>query len=166
VTVLVVSFVVAFLLAAYLTWTAGRVERLHGRCAAARASLDAQLVRRAAAAAALARDHDDALGERADLLRGAAQAALAAGEDAREVAESDLTRELRHVPWGATDPVLAEVVSASSRMTLARQIYNDSVRDTVALRRRRLPRALRFGSRYPWPRYFDMDDTPPGRRSG
>ncbi|MCW2611535.1 MAG: hypothetical protein JWM15_2781, partial [Cryptosporangiaceae bacterium] len=50
-TVVIVSFLVAFVVAAYLTWTAGRVERLHDRCAAARASLDAQLVRRAAAAA-------------------------------------------------------------------------------------------------------------------
>jgi hypothetical protein len=158
VTVVIVSFLVAFVVAAYLTWTAGRVERLHDRCAAARASLDAQLVRRAAAAAALARDHAEVLGERAHLLRGAAQAALDAGEDGRELAENDLTRELRHVPWSGTEPVLADVVTASSRTTLARHIYNDAVRDTLALRRRRLPRALRFGAKHPWPRYFDIDD--------
>jgi hypothetical protein len=165
VTVLIVSFLVAFVLAAYLTWTAGRVERLHDRCVAARASLDAQLVRRAAAAAALARDHAHALGERAGLLAGAAQAALDADEGTREVAENDLTRELRHLPWSAAEPVLADVSAASRRMTLARHIHNDVVRDTLALRRRRIPRALRLGARHPWPRYFDIDDTPPGRPS-
>jgi hypothetical protein len=165
VTALVVSFLVAFVVAAYLTWTAGRVERLNDRCTAARASLDAQLVRRAAAAAALAREHAGTLGERAGLLANAAQAALDAGEEDREVAENDLTRELRHLPWSSAEPVLADVSAASGRMTLARQIYNDAVRDTLALRRRRVPRALRLGAEHPWPRYFDIDDTPPGSSS-
>jgi hypothetical protein len=163
VTYLVWSFLAAFVVAAYLSWTAARLDRLHDRCSSARASLDAQLVRRAAAAAALARDHAPALGERAGLLRRAAQAAHDADDDGREVAENDLTRELRHLPWAGNDPLLAEVGSASSRMTLARHIYNDTVRDTLALRRRRLPRALRLSAGRPWPRYFDIDDSPPGR---
>ena len=162
-TYLVVSFLAAFLLAAYVTWTAARLDRLHDRCAAARASLDAQLVRRAAAASALARDHAGVLGERADLLRAAAHAALDAGDDGRELAETDLTRELRHLPWSAVEPVLADVGAASGRVTLSRHIYNDAVRDTLALRRRRFPRALRLSAGRPWPRYFDIDDTPPGR---
>jgi hypothetical protein len=163
VTYLVVSFVAAFLVAAYVTWTAARQDRLHDRCAAARASLDAQLVRRAAAASALARDHAGALGERAALLRSAAEAALDADDDGREVAENDLTRELRHLPWSAAEAPLADVGAVSGRVTLARHIYNDAVRDTLALRRRRLPRALRLSAGRPWPRYFDIDDTPPGR---
>ena len=165
-TYLVWSFLAAFVVAAYISWTAARLDRLHDRCSSARASLDAQLVRRAAAAAALARDHAPALGERAGLLRRAAQAALDADDDGREVAENDLTRELRHLPWAGNDPLLAEVGSASSRMTLARHIHNDTVRDTLALRRRRLPRALRLSAGRPWPRYFDIDDSPPGRLPG
>jgi hypothetical protein len=163
VTWLIVSFAVAFLVAAYVTWTAGRLDRLHDRCAAARASLDAQLVRRAAAAAALARDHADELGGRAALLAGAAEAALRADEDGRELAENDLTRELRHLPWTATAPPMGDVATAAARMTLARHIHNDAVRDTLALRWRRLPRALRLSASRPWPRYFDIDDSPPGR---
>jgi hypothetical protein len=160
---LVISFLVAFLVTAHITWTAARLTRLHDRCVAARASLDAELVRRAAAAAALARDHAGELGERASLLRAASAAALDSAGQAREVAENDLTRELRQVPWVTTDPVLAAVAAASSRMTLARQIHNDAVRDTLGLRRRRLPRALRLSARRPLPEYFDIDDSAPGR---
>jgi hypothetical protein len=160
---LIVSFLIAFFAAAYVTWTAGRLQRLHDRCSAARASLDAQMVRRAAAAAALARDHAAGLGERAELLAAAAQTALHSGEEGREVAESDLTRELRHLPWVGTEPAMADVLAAAGRMTLARQIYNDAVRDTLSLRHRRLPRALRLSAGRPWPKYFDIDDTPPGR---
>ena len=45
---------VAFLLGFYVTWTAGRLDRLHARVDASWAALDAQLVRRAAAARAVA----------------------------------------------------------------------------------------------------------------
>ena len=162
-TYLVLGLLAGVLVVAYVSWTAARLDRLHDRCVAARASLDAQLVRRAAAASALARDHAGALGERAGLLRRAAQLALDAGDDGREVAENDLTRELRHVPWDAADGAMADVAAAASRMMLARHIYNDAVRDTLALRGRRLPRALRLSAGRPWPRYFDIDDTPPGR---
>ena len=37
------------LLATYVTWLAGRIDRLHARSAAARVALEAQLVRRATA---------------------------------------------------------------------------------------------------------------------
>ena len=42
------------LLILYVTWTAGRLDRLHARVDAAAAALDAALVRRAAAARAVA----------------------------------------------------------------------------------------------------------------
>ncbi|WP_163570284.1 hypothetical protein [Fodinicola feengrottensis] len=48
-------------------------------------------------------------------------------------------------------------------MLVARQIYNDAVRDSLALRRRRLPRALGLAGHTPAPRYFDIDDSLPGR---
>ena len=41
---------VVALVATYLTWLAGRVDRLHARAGAASRALDAHLVRRAAAA--------------------------------------------------------------------------------------------------------------------
>jgi Tfp pilus assembly protein PilO len=140
---------VVVLVATYVTWIAARLDRLHARAAAAQAALDAHLVRRAAAAAELA----DSLsrGE----LRQAARAALDAVPDERELAENDLTRELRRVPQ--SDGV-GGVVEASRRVALTRQMHNDSVRDALSVRRRPLVRLLRLARRHPAPRYFDVDD--------
>jgi hypothetical protein len=137
------------LVATYVTWIAARLDRLHARAAAAQAALDAHLVRRAAVAAEVA----EALGR--GELRQAARAALEAVPDERELAENDLTRELRRIP--ATDGT-AGVLDASRRVALARQVHNDSVRDALAVRRRRLVRLLRLARRHPAPRYFDVDD--------
>jgi Tfp pilus assembly protein PilO len=137
------------LIATYVTWIAARLDRLHARAAAANAALDAQLVRRAAAAAELA----DSLG-RGDLRR-FARAALEAVPEERELAENDLTRELRRVPLADE---AGGVVEASRRVALNRQVHNDSVRDALAVRRRPLVRLLRLARRHPAPRYFDVDD--------
>lgn len=154
--------VLVLVVAAYVTWTAGRIDRLHDRCAAARSALDAQLVRRAATAAALAHDRADELGSAAGKLHGTATQALDSEERFREATENDLTRSLRELPWpvGATE--IAEVSLASRRMAIARHIYNDAVRDTRGLSGRRLPRLLRLGSGRELPLYFDIDDSPPG----
>jgi hypothetical protein len=140
------------LVATYVTWMAARVDRLHARAAAAQAALDAHLVRRAAAAAELA----DALGR--GELRAAARAALDAEPEDRELAENDLTRELRQVPTDEGSPALATMVAISRRVALTRQVHDDSVRDTLAVRRMRLVRALALTRRHPEPRYFDVDD--------
>jgi hypothetical protein len=42
-------------------------------------------------------------------------------------------------------------------VALARRFYNDAVRDTHALRRRRLTRLLRVHASRPLPRFFDID---------
>jgi hypothetical protein len=146
----VVALVV--IIATYVTWTAGRVDRLHARAAAAQAALDAHLVRRAAAAGELA----DALGDPG--LRQLARAARAARADERELAENDLTRALRGLSEERDGAELAEVVAASRRVALARQVHNDLVRDALAVRRRRLVRLLRLSRRHAEPRYFDVDD--------
>jgi len=49
---------------------------------------------------------------------------------------------------------------------LARRFYNDAVRDTAALRQRRLPRLLRLHASRPLPRYLDIDDRPGGVVAG
>src|SRR5688500_5562543 len=88
----VVSVVMAVVLVAtYVTWTAERVDRLHARAVAAFSALDANLVRRAAAALELGERRADAE------LQATAKAALAAHPDDRELAENDLTRALRTV---------------------------------------------------------------------
>jgi hypothetical protein len=137
---------VVVLVATYITWTASRVDRLHARAAAASATLDAHLVRRAAAALALAE-----AGQIADLVY-AARIALDAQPEDREAAENDLTRHLRTIE--ATEPV----VSASRRVALARQVHNDVVRDALAMRRRIWVRAFRLARKHPVPTYFDVDD--------
>ena len=139
------------LIATYVTWIAARLDRLHARAAAAHAALDAQLVRRAAAAAQLA----DTLG-RGDL-RQVARAALDAVPEDRELAENDLTRELRGIPLDGAAPVAA-MISTSRQVALTRQVHNDSVRDALAVRHRPLVRLLRLARRHPAPRYFDVDD--------
>jgi len=162
VTYLVIAFVLVVAIAAYVAWTAGRLDRLQARCLAARSALDAQLVRRAAAGVALAHDRAGELGPVVPELLAVATRALEADELSREAAENDLTRCLRELPWSADAPELADVSSAGQRMTIARHIYNDAVRDTLALRGRRVPRALRLGSGSPRPEYFDIDDSLPG----
>ncbi|MFI5912757.1 hypothetical protein [Dactylosporangium sp. NPDC051541] len=145
----VVALVVA--VATYVTWLAARVDRLHARAAAAYATLDAHLVRRAAAAVALA--------EAAQLptLMYAAKIALDAQPDDREVAENDLTRHLRS-GFVLEQDVEETLVQVSRRVALARQVHNDVVRDALASRRFRLVRLFRLARKHPIPAYFDVDD--------
>jgi hypothetical protein len=149
---------VVVLVATYLTWIAARVDRLHARAAAAASALDAQLVRRAALATTLAKELA-ATGKNDELaahLHAAAHLAIEAGPDDREAAENDLTRALRAaIP--APEPA-DELVVASRRVALARQIHNDLVRDARAARRRKLVRVLRLTRKHGEPRYFDVDD--------
>jgi hypothetical protein len=153
-----VLLLVALLLSGvYLSWTAGRLDRMHARVDAAWAALDAQLARRAAAAIALVPLLPVAEG---GLLAAAAHASLHAGDDGREVIENDLSRALRTaapaLPPG-TD--LGELQSAVTRVGLARSFHNAAVKDTRALRLRRLPRAFRLAGRRSLPTYFEIDDT-------
>jgi hypothetical protein len=143
---------VVMLVATYLTWTAARVDRLHGRAYAAYAALDAQLVRRAAAASAVA----EAV-QLPDLMY-AARIALDAHSDERDIAENDLTRQLRGVVDGPDTTAFADLVAVSRRVALARQVHNDVVRDALAVRHRPLVRVLRLARKHPRPAYFDVDD--------
>ncbi|GAA2527419.1 hypothetical protein [Pilimelia columellifera] len=137
------------LVALYLAWTAGRVDRLHARAQAAERALSAHLLRRAAAAAVLA--------ERQAIpdLYAAARAALDAEADERGAAENDLTRELREAVDGAPDEAMRAVCR---RAALARQMHTDLVRDALGARRRRLVRVLGLARRHECPAYFDIDD--------
>lgn len=153
---------VTVLLASYVTWTAGRLDRMHARVDAAWAALDAQLVRRAAAARALLPLLP--AGPESAALERAASAALEAGEAGREVVENDLSRALRAawplLPAGSeAEQAVAELETAATRVGLARSFHNSAVVDTRALRRRRLPRALRLAGHRAVPAFFDVDDT-------
>ncbi|HEU4421568.1 MAG TPA: hypothetical protein VFR67_03395, partial [Pilimelia sp.] len=150
------------LVATYLTWLAGRVDRLHARAASASRALDAHLLRRAAAAAVLAEESGG------PGLYAAAREALDAGPDDREAAENDLTRQLKaaRASGGALRTLVSEapdgagdgVVAASRRVAVARQVHTDLVRDALAVRRHPVVRLLRLTRRHRRPAYFDIDD--------
>lgn len=158
--VIIAAVAVTVVLFAWVSWTASRVDRLLDRTTHARSSLDAQLVRRAAALQALASRSE--LGpEVQQRLLALAAASLDADASTREAAENDLSRALRELPAGADPALLEDLTEAARRVVLARRFYNDAVRDTVSLRRRRLPRLFRMGGREPLPAFFEIDDALP-----
>ncbi|MGH3319954.1 MAG: hypothetical protein ACRDN9_07205 [Streptosporangiaceae bacterium] len=165
------SFAVLVLLGFYVSWRATRLDRLHQRVEAARAALDAALVRRSAVALELAASRllDPATSL---LLAGAAHDARAAAPEPRELAESDLSRALRAAfdqPETRTAlttrqggaELLREFDAAARKTVIARRFYNDAVRDARALRGRRMARLLRLAGRAPVPPFFEIDDSPP-----
>ena len=170
---LVVAVVVGILLSMWVTFTLTRLDRLHARVDAARASLDAQLVRRAAAVQQAVRSADATLTpaarETADAVSHAALgAAQAPTAGQRENAENAVGRVLAGlVGDGIVDGVAAaELREAAARVQVARRFYNDAVRDTRALRARRMPRLFRLAGRVPMPQFFDIDDTLPPEMPG
>ncbi|MFD9127882.1 hypothetical protein [Kitasatospora sp. NPDC059571] len=165
------SIAAVVLFAVYLSWTAGRLDRLHARIDAARASLDAQLVRRASVAQELATS--SLLDPAASLLLyDASHAARQAEDEHREVAESDLSLALRAVfadpeqitalleaPGGKE--AVTDLTAAVRRVPMARRFHNDAVRAARAVREHRLVRYFRLAGRAPFPMAFEMDDEPP-----
>ena len=157
----------------YISWRAGRLDRMHTRMETARASLDLALVRRSSVALELA--SSGLLDPAASLvLADSAHAARSARTD-RELAESDLTRSLRALlgqpEFRASlagrdhaDELLAELEAAAHQVFLARKFYNSAVETTIAARRRPLARAFRLAGNAPRPEFFEIDDslTPPG----
>jgi hypothetical protein len=153
---------VLLLLLAWTAWTLVRLRRLEQRVDRAWTGLDAQLQRRAGLAATVARYGGPELGEGpAHRLAAAVAGARAPAAGDRELAENGLGRELQALPAelpGVPAEVAADLRETATRVGLARRFYNDAVRDTHALRRRRLTRLLRLRARRPAPRYFDIDD--------
>ncbi len=163
----------------YLSSTAGRLDRLHHRIETAVAALDAQLLRRTAAAQDLASsgflDPASAL-----LLSSAAQGTLTAGpldHDARTVAESELTSALAAVlddpeviddirgeaapDEELADQLLEELALACRRTEFARRFHNDVVRSCTQVRVKRVCRWFRLAGHTPMPSTIDFDDAPP-----
>ncbi len=159
------------LVALYLRGLAGRLDRLHVRVDAARDALDAQLVRRTAAALELA--HAGLLDPATSvLLAEEAYGAQTAEVSDRARSESELTGALHaSIPDAQTVDVLAASArgadlldalrTSCAQVVLARRFYNDAVRATQGLRDRRLVRWLHLAGTAPYPRSFEMDDLPP-----
>jgi hypothetical protein len=155
----------------WLSWTANRLDRMHHRIDVARATLDAQLLRRSGATLELA--STEALDPPSRLLLlDAAHEARSARPDAVEVAESQLSQALRAV-FGRSedvavlreDPAVSalvdELVERCATVELARRFHNDVVVSARALRSRRRVRWFRLAGHAPDLRTVDLDDVPP-----
>ena len=163
---LLAGAVALLVLIVWTGWTLVRLRRLEARVGRAWRALDTQLRRRAGLAGELARTCPSAVGEdRAlGLARAAADARNPAAGD-RETVENALGRALRDLPDdlpGVPPALIDDLAGTAVRVGLARRFYNDAVRDTRALRRRRLSRALRLHAARPLPRFFDIDERTDG----
>ena len=169
---LVLAVVVAILLTMWVTFTLTRLDRLHARVDAAEAALDAQLVRRAAAvrhladapASRLTPAERAAYGTAAQRIVAHGAVDVPATSGRRQGVENAMGRavtELLALP-GPLDPAAeGELREAAARVLIARRFYNDAVRDTRALRGRRMPRLLHLAGHRAEPDFFDIDDTLP-----
>ena len=154
------------LTAGWVAFTATRLDRLHVRVDATFAALDAALVRRAAALSRVVEvagpdlEHDQAVAlstsaERARTAVGGwrAHAENQVGKSVNEVAE------LRSQLPARVDGPVHELSESGMRVLMARQFYNDAVRDTRALRTRRVARLLHLAGHRDLPDFFDIDDS-------
>lgn len=173
---LVVAGVLAVLV--WLTWSrANRLDRLHRKVSATRATLDTQLVRRAAVAAELAGSGrlDPVTGV---LLADGAFEALGidrwdeAEEGRREEVESGLTAILRttlddpdEVAAIRAEPIgvalLDDLAQAWYRVQLARRFHNEAVAQAQRVRRKLVVRAVRLAGHAPMPHTIEIDDSWP-----
>ena len=164
---LIFAVAVAILLTMWVTFTLTRLDRLHARVDAAQATMDAQLVRRAAALLHVAESADSGVpdelrGGYDDIAKRALDAAQEEGErQDTENAVGRAVRELAALPEPLRRDAAEELTEAAARVLIARRFYNDAVRDTKALRGRRMPRLFRLAGHRPLPEFFDIDDSPP-----
>ncbi|WCZ32627.1 hypothetical protein CMASS_05930 [Corynebacterium massiliense DSM 45435] len=152
--VAVVAAVAVTCLALWAYFTAQRLNSLHIRTDAARASLQAVLDRRAAVVAALLPGDPNA-----QRVASAAEATALDPADfsARAERESAVTEVTRcHL-----EPPPAQLVDAEVRLQLAQRFYNEAVADTRALRLRPLVRMFRLGGTARLPQFFDYTVIPP-----
>jgi hypothetical protein len=136
ITDIVIVVAAALFIGVYVSWRAGRIDRLHARVDMAQAALDVTLLRRGAIALELATS--GLLDPATSLLLAEAVHGTRGGDRPRDLAESDLTRALRAAfsqpgfrssltgKEGA-DELLAEVEAAAHQVFLARKFYNDMV---------------------------------------
>ena len=155
----------------WLSWTANRLDRMHHRIDVARATLDAQLLRRSGTVLELA--SSDSLDPPSRLLLlDAAHRARNATTDDFESAESVLSEALRAVLADVDDvlllrgdgdlaPLVDELAGTCAKVELARRFHNDAVVTARALRSRRRVRWLRLAGRAGELRTVDLDDVPP-----
>ncbi|MBF6332027.1 NUDIX hydrolase [Nocardia transvalensis] len=162
--ILILALIAALVIAAGV-WaysTANRLDRLHVRGDQAQHALEAALARRAVVARAVALavagpGADPGAADQAKRLHTLADRAERANWTDRETAENQLAAALAAVDIALLPPQLvAELADAEARVLIARRFHNDAVRDTLALRTRRLVRLLHLGGTAPLPTYFEI----------
>jgi hypothetical protein len=150
-------------LAMYCYWSARRLDGLHARMDAAGAALDAQLRLRSAAVIALAAELPGAARDKLEALATATADVDGLGHD-REIVENALSVAL--IQLATARPAIflrpsraaADVHDDALRATFARRFYNDTVRDALVVRDRRVVRWLGLAGHAPHPGYFEMQD--------
>ena len=156
-----VLLVVVFLLVGLRAFqTANRLDRLHVRYDLSWQALDSALARRAVVARAVAANAYGGAPEAnsaAKQLAALADAAERAPRQAREACENKLSAALAMVdPESVPAGLIAELADAEARVLLGRRFHNDAVRDTLALRERRLVRWFRLAGTAALPSYFEI----------
>jgi hypothetical protein len=183
----IVVVVAVAILGVYVSWRAGRLDRLHARLEARRAALDVALVRRSSVALELASSglldpatslllasaaHDARSAQNGQGWEGGQGGQAGEGEEkiGQELPESDLTRALRAV-FGqpgfrssldgteGAEELLTELEGAAHQVFLARKFYNDAVAATRAARRSPLVRLLRLAGGASLPEFFEIEDS-------
>jgi hypothetical protein len=168
--------VLVVVLGLWCFWTAGRLDRMHLRVEAARASLLTQLQHRASIATELAIGPLDPassvlLLEAARAARDGGDAVEPSGEAGRPghglrgerdqwLAESDLTAMLLAVelPSAEDEPLVRELADTARKVALARRIHNDVAATTIRLHARRRVRWFHLAGHAAAPQMIDFDD--------
>ncbi len=161
VTVLAGVAVILALVFGWLAWTANRLDKLHLRCEAAKATLDQAAIRRSLVAQEIAMSGDLVDPASALLVSDAATATQEPMQSDRWLAESDLTAALLLVELPSSGPLVSQLADAARRLTIARRIHNDVVASTLALRSRRRVRWFRLAGRASAPSIATFDDRVP-----
>src|SRR5258708_7985299 len=154
----------------YVSWRAGRLDRLHARIEAARAALDGAVVRRSSVALELA--SSGLLAPATSLLLAGAAHDARSAQDGQELPQSDLTRALRAVfsqpgfrsslnGRDGAEELLTELEGAAHQVFLARKFYNAAVATTRSARRRPPVRPLRLARGAPPPTSLVVQTSPP-----
>ena len=150
----------------YLAMTAGRLDRLHIRVDAARASLELQLALRAEVVAEVVTDGNvDPVSQQ--LLTAGLQSRRGHTDQGIHVApEAEISALLREVVEAhdgvvAGEELQSELRSACNRVEFANRFYNDAVRACRQVRSRRMVRWFRLAGHTPLPEYWEMDDDVP-----
>jgi hypothetical protein len=144
----------------YLTFVAGRLDRLHHRVETSWAILDSLLQRRAAIAMEIAR-HTTLDQASAYLIASSATAARAADISERSDAESALSGALGHISNTAVDlpsDLLTELSDLTEKIRLAISIHLEAVNATQNFRKRNLIRAFRLAGHAPLPIKYQFEE--------